>query len=238
MPSRNKDDFLREVLGLIKFPFDRSGIKAELEDHISERVSHYLELGYDDHEKAEQAAIKDMGDPRQIGIELNKEHNPLLGWLWKGTEMLVTVVIILNIVFVAPSLLLSLFGGNRIEANGPGSEIVYELAVDEMVQLDDLVIHFTRVVYDQEENLHIFYKHYDQRLWGTGWSFSGIGVISDDLGNTYWDGTSSDNNGIVARGQRTIRDFCPEARMLIITYDHYNRSYEVKIRLPAGDFDG
>ena len=67
--------FLEQVLSYVKFPFDRDEIRLELESHILEKIEYYIEQGYD-RETAEQYSIKDMGDAREIGIALNKEHNP------------------------------------------------------------------------------------------------------------------------------------------------------------------
>lgn len=221
-----------KVLRQIRFPFDRASIRAELVDHISERVDHYLELGYDQ-ERAEQAAVSDMGDPTQIGVELNKEHSPLLGWLWKASGLLLGLVIALHVLLVVPMLAGSLFDGPSA-IHIPESQIVYEVHVDETVRIDDRVIHFSKVIYDRGRNLHIFYEYHD--IWYRGgWSFGQIGTISDNLGNTYWDGGSS-NRGVLRRqGYRMVKGFSPEASMLFIRYDQYNRKYEVRVNLPVGD---
>ncbi len=231
MPSPGREEFLGKVLHQIRFPFDRASIRSELSDHISERVDHYLELGYDQ-EDAEQAAVSDMGDPTQIGIELNKEHSPLLGWLWKASGLLLGTVIVLNVLFVVPLIGMSLF--SHYTANTIESEIVYEVSVDETVRLDDRVIHFSKVIFDTGGNLHIFYQHYDVRF-RSGWSFGNIGTITDNLGNTYRGGGKGEDGGLLRRGHRVVSGFSPEANMLFVKYDHYNRKYEVTVPLPVGD---
>lgn len=231
MPSLNKEEFLGKVLRQIRFPFDRAGIKAELSDHISERVEHYLELGYDQ-EHAEQSAVSDMGDPIEIGVELNKEHRPLLGWLWKATGLLVGLVIVLNALFVVPVISMSLSSGHK--ANIPESEIVYEVAVGETVRLDDRLIHFSKVIYDRAGNLYIFHENHDVWFRG-GWSLGSIGTISDDLGNRYWSGGGGGTGGLRARAYRMVEGFSPQARVLYIKYDQFNRKYEVRVPLPVGD---
>ena len=233
MPSPSKADFLREVLSRVKFRRDRAGIKTELECHISDKIDYYVEQGYDS-EKAEQLTIGDMGDPTQIGIELNKQHNPLLGWMWQLTNALVTLLLLLDVIIIGPGLLSNVFNRDPMSII-PDSNILYKVDVDETVRLDDEVIHFTGVVYDRDKTLHIFYEHYDTRLWGTGWSFGSIGSISDNLGNTYFEGSlGSSGSGWKSKGDRTVEDFSSEATTLAITYDGYNRKYEVKIALPVG----
>lgn len=229
MPSPSKADFLREVLGRVKFRRDRADIKAELECHIADRIDYYVEQGYDG-EKAEQLTIDGMGNPKQIGIELNKQHNPWLGWMWEITNKLVPLLLLLDIVFIGPSLLSNAFERNPI-GEIPDSNILYKVDVDDSVKLDDRVIHFTGVVYDRDKTLHIFY---DTWLWGAGWSFSSIGDISDNLGNTYFEGSMGDSSVWMSRSSRTVKNFSSEATTLIIAYDYYNRKYEVRIPLPGG----
>ncbi|MEM5818034.1 MAG: permease prefix domain 1-containing protein [Desulfitobacterium hafniense] len=81
MPSPELDNFLRNVLSHVKFSFDRKAICSELESHLWDRIEDYLEQGYDE-ATAERLAVEGMGDPKEIGIELNKQHNPIIGWLW------------------------------------------------------------------------------------------------------------------------------------------------------------
>lgn len=237
MPLPKKDKFLAEVIYHIKFPFDRDDIKYELECHILEKIDYYTEQGYDK-EKAEELSVNDMGDAEVIGIELNKQHNPVIGWLWKITNVMVGVFGLVSIfIIVLPlliSLLITLFAGNTIN-DIPKSNIVYKINVDEKVKIDDRVVHFTYVVYEKNGNMNILYDYYDTRLWGTGWSLGYIGEITDNLGNRYFAGSGGSRGGIRTRSIRTLSNFSEEADTLIINYDEFNRSYRVEIPLKAGD---
>lgn len=232
MPSLKKEKFLKEILSYIKFPFDRSDIKSELENHISDKIDYYAVQGYDI-EAAEQLAVKDMGDARVIGIELNKQHNPFLGWLWKITNVMVFLFAIWNIFIIGTSIIVSFLFTNPLN-DIPKSEIVYKIHVDKKVKLDDTVIHFTDVVYEKNGDMNILYEYYDTKLWGTGWSLWSIGNITDNLGNTYFAGSSSSSSGIKSRYIRTVNNFSREADTLIISYDNYNRKYRVEIPLQTG----
>lgn len=107
MRPTNVDKFLEDVLSYIKFPFAKDDIKFELESHILEKINYYVEQGYDS-EKAEELSIRDMGDPKEIGILLNKEHNPFLGWLLKITNGMVILFLILSAFFIIPTIAISL----------------------------------------------------------------------------------------------------------------------------------
>jgi hypothetical protein len=231
LPKRDK--FLTEVLSYVKFPFDRPNIKAELECHILDKIDYYMEQGYD-LEKAEQLSISDMGDAKDIGTELNKQHNPILGWLWKITNTLVIIFSLFSIYIIGATIITSLFSHNPINEI-PKANIVYRLDIDKKVKIDDMVIRFTNVIYEKNGDMNILYECYDTKLWGRGWSFGNIGNIADNLGNKYFDGSGGNGGGIKSKGRRTINNFSREAEALIISYDNYNRSYRVEIPLKAGE---
>lgn len=233
MPLTKLDKFLEDVLSYIKFPFVKDNIKFELESHILEKINYYIEQGYDS-EKAEELSINDMGDPKEIGIQLNKEHNPFLGWLLRITNGMVVLFIILSALFIIPILGVSLFSKSPIK-DIPKENIVYKIDIDEKVKIDDTVIRFTNVVYDKNGDMNIFYECYDTKFWARGWSSNSIGDIMDDLGNTYFAGSAYSGGGIKSKCSRTVRDFSKKADTLIINYDYYNRKYRVEIPLKVGD---
>lgn len=87
--------FLNEVLSYIKFSFDKQEIKTELLSHLSDKMDFYMDQG-NPIEIAEQLSINDMGNPKEIGVELNKQHNPLLGWIWLITNTIVAFAAIVS----------------------------------------------------------------------------------------------------------------------------------------------
>ncbi len=233
MPLIKVDKFITDVLSYIKFPFVKDDIKLELESHILEKMNYYIEQGYDE-EKAEELSINDMGDPKEIGVYLNKQHNPFLGWLLKITNGMVIFSLILSVLFTAPGLMISLFSRNLIK-DIPKEDIAYKMDIDEKVKLDDRVIHFTNLVYEKNGDMNIFYEYWDTKLLGTGWSLGSIGEISDNLGNTYFSGSGYRGGGIKSKGRERVSNFSKEADTLIIDYDYYNRKYWVEIPLKVGD---
>ncbi|MGN9161764.1 permease prefix domain 1-containing protein [Clostridium sulfidigenes] len=233
MPSLKKEKFLKEVLSYVKFSLDREDIKTELESHILEKVDYYIEQGYDK-EKAEELSINDMGDAKEIGIELNKQHNPILGWIWYITNVMVGITIIFSVFVIGPLLVEPLFKANLIN-NIEKSNIVYKMNIDEKVNVDVTVIHFTNIIYEKNGDLSFFYEYYDTRMWGYGYSIGLIGEITDNLGNIYPYGPSEMQGGIKTKCMQTIKNFSKEADTLIISYDNYNRKYKVEIPLQVGD---
>ncbi|WP_350343345.1 FtsW/RodA/SpoVE family cell cycle protein [Proteinivorax tanatarense] len=71
--------YLSKVCGEIKYKGVTDDISEEIESHICEIADSYIETGMDEDE-AIQKAITQMGDPIQIGKELNKTHRPKTEW--------------------------------------------------------------------------------------------------------------------------------------------------------------
>ena len=230
----SKRKYLQQVLKQVKFPFDKPAIEEEISCHIDDKIEFYIELGHSSRE-AEELAVNDMGDAKQTGKQLNKQHNPLLGWAWKISNVVLIIVLLFAVVEVGDSLITSLIT-NENPANSINKDnIVYDIKVNEKVKIDDTVINFTQVIYEKDGSLSIFYEYYDTRLWGTGWSLPSLGNILDDNGNKYFSGTSYKGGSIRSLCKRTVRDFPSNAKAVIIDYDRYNRKYKIEIPLERGN---
>ena len=89
----NKQEFLESIRKQIHFVFDRDSIELEYIQHIEDSVLDLMEDGYSK-EEAENIAIERMGDPIEIGKQLNEEHKPLLGWAWFISKVIVILLIL------------------------------------------------------------------------------------------------------------------------------------------------
>jgi len=89
----NKKDYLKKVRKEIQFIFDRDAIENELSNHIEDSIQDLMKDGLS-FEEAESVAISQMGDPVEVGKLLNKEHHPLLGYLWKLSQVILIILII------------------------------------------------------------------------------------------------------------------------------------------------
>lgn len=228
-------DFVEEILSYVKFSFDRKEISLELNQHMVDKIEHYMEKGYDEKE-AENLAINHMGDPKEIGVQLNKEHNPILGWIWAITNIGVRILITISIFILAINILIVIFNGSGVKGIAE-ENIVYRLDINERVEIDNRVIEFTNLIYEKNGDMNIFYKDYEKSLFGRSDSFDWIGHIKDDLGNEYGYKARSTSGGIVSKSRRVINDFSQDANYLIINYNEYNREYTVEIPLKIGGRD-
>ena len=66
-----KEEYLRCVTDQIRCKKACPGIEKELEDHITDQAEMYLKKGMTE-EQALKKAIAEMGDPVQVGVELDR----------------------------------------------------------------------------------------------------------------------------------------------------------------------
>ena len=86
----NVKEFLNNVSNQIKYRPIRGIIIEELEEHIDEIINENMTNGLSE-ELAEETAIKQMGNPVQIGKNLNKIHKPKMDWI----TLILTLILIL-----------------------------------------------------------------------------------------------------------------------------------------------
>ena len=158
---------------------ERDAIQTELDGHIEDHMEGLLELGYDP-ELAEERTLAAMGDPKEVGRELNKQYP--LRWLvarW-GARLLSAWVVLaafllaMNTVDAQISPLTAL--RERIQPNlshhfDPSGTIAAEERLDIEVPLGNDIVRVlrVRVYYDVpwgERKAYINVDSYDQRPLG------------------------------------------------------------------------
>lgn len=82
------DEYLRTVTEQVRCSKMHDSIAEELKDHILDQAEAFEEEGTD-HEKALELAVKEMGDPVETGVALDRIHRPRM-----SVEMLVLVSLI------------------------------------------------------------------------------------------------------------------------------------------------
>ena len=82
-----------DVVRRIRFRHDRAAVAEELRSHLEESRDFLMQEEGLSQAEAERAAIAAMGDPEELGKELNQVHSPLLGWLWLLSRWMVRVLI-------------------------------------------------------------------------------------------------------------------------------------------------
>lgn len=69
------EEFIRSVTEQIRCVRARNGVAKELSDHIEDQTAAYEEAG-ESHEDAVKRAVREMGDPVEVGVELDRIHRP------------------------------------------------------------------------------------------------------------------------------------------------------------------
>ena len=77
---------------------ERTAIRSEIDGHIEDHMEGLQELGYEQ-EFAEQRTLDAMGDPKEVGRELNRQYP--LGWLVIG-RMAMAAVLVFALVAAGP----------------------------------------------------------------------------------------------------------------------------------------
>ena len=68
-----KEEYLQLVTDQIRCKKARPDVKTELENHILDQMESYRNEGMEEQEAMEQA-ILEMGDPIEVGVELDRIH--------------------------------------------------------------------------------------------------------------------------------------------------------------------
>lgn len=76
----DRQDYTAAVLSALRrvTSRERAAIRAEIDGHIEDHIEGLIELGYDP-ALAEERTLAAMGDPKEVGRELNRQYT---GWGW------------------------------------------------------------------------------------------------------------------------------------------------------------
>lgn len=85
------EEFLDNLLSQIRCKKARPFISDEIKLHIEEQISENINSGMN-REEAEREAIKDMGDPIEVGISLDRIHKPQVAWRMLGVIALISIL--------------------------------------------------------------------------------------------------------------------------------------------------
>lgn len=124
-----REEYINEVLSQVKSKYAKLEIEQELNAHIDDRIEYYTDAGYN-YEYALYKAMEYMGEPEQVGANMNSIHNE--------TPLLVASIILQGL-FILSMLIMNLIirYSTFIEAFG----LKYELATT--LQLFIIVLLFT-----------------------------------------------------------------------------------------------
>lgn len=76
---------------------ERAAIRAEIDAHMEDHICALLDLGYDE-ALAEERTMRLMGDPEEVGRELDLQYAPRVWGILEGTALLMLMALLLQAV--------------------------------------------------------------------------------------------------------------------------------------------
>lgn len=75
----NQEEYLNQLIEQIRCKQAREMVKEEMQGHIEDQTKAFIEMGMDK-EEAIQQAVREMGDPIDAGVMLDRIHRPQMAW--------------------------------------------------------------------------------------------------------------------------------------------------------------
>jgi len=73
------EEFIKTLTEQIRCAKARDGVARELSNHIIDQTEAYEQSGME-HDKAVEKAVREMGDPVEIGVSMDRIHRPQVDW--------------------------------------------------------------------------------------------------------------------------------------------------------------
>ena len=90
----NREEYVRILTDQIRCVKARDMVADEIKMHIEDQALSYREQGMKE-EQAIEAAVKDMGDPVEVGVSMDRIHRPQISWSMVALMAVIGVVSIL-----------------------------------------------------------------------------------------------------------------------------------------------
>lgn len=252
MASPQFNEFCGRVCRWVRFRPDRAAITAELTAHLEDHMDALVARGFPP-ETAARQAVAAMGDPEEIGRELDKSHSPLLGWfqicfriaVW-GAAVLVLLFTLPQAGTIAEDLAAPLHDGGHSDeflTQNDEYDVVADLTPGAVWHYEGYTFSIPRalVVRASDGSLSLHYAvradhpnpwHRNPVFWDWLWA-------EDDLGNTYSSygqvvpfqfsavrssGTSTTWHPFVSYYSMWVDRLDPAAEKLTLRFDRYGET--------------
>ena len=100
----DKKKYIQTVTEQIRYKRALPLVTKELEDHIEDQKNDYIEAGMNAAE-AEEAAVLEMGDPVEVGVEMDRIHRPKMAWKMIGLIAVLNLAGIVLMYFIRTNVL-------------------------------------------------------------------------------------------------------------------------------------
>ena len=209
---------------------EEEAIRAELDAHMEDHLEALLELGYEP-ELAEQRTMERMGDPEEVGRELDKQYPRF--WLI-AERVLKVLVCVLALVLVFDMLTMYSVWGSlqaRMEPYEYAGKHQLEhmnMPLDIRREIGSDILHIYGSGTNPDGEIHVLYYWYDQDLLGyvTGENVELVDCRGEQvLGGGGWS-RSSRLSSCDRRG--TVQNGDPYVTVVVVRFDE---RYEIQVPL-------
>jgi len=229
--------YLDKVTSFVRFAYDRPGIREEMRGHLEDRMEDFMEAGME-REEAQCRALEVMGDAKEIGEALDKEHSPLLGWIWRVIHWAVIAAAVLLLPTVFNFVLGAVYSiadgvqGYHCISEDIAGELVYAHEPDVRGRIDNVNIVIDEVRRYEDGTVQVCYRTWHNPLDGTqDWSFGFGQSFYDENRDQVFYGGGGSSGGLVSRHTQRLNDFPQDSQILIIDYDSNGRRFYAEIPL-------
>lgn len=185
----NRQEYIKQVRKEVHFVFDREAIENELQHHLEDSIWDLMEEGFS-REEAEVQAVAQMGDPVEVGKELNEEHHPVLGYLWMLSNMLLIVIL----PFVALAIGSGLWGSFQMLTPTKIEESVEMYPIKMDLEIPTHWVKLDNICVDDYGQHRLTYRAWRKLSYSrAGWS-SDLFYLENDSGSYLPTGVIESNN--------------------------------------------
>ena len=231
--------FCDQVVRRVRWFPARGAIATELRAHLEDHAAALMERGTPE-EEAAQRALEAMGDPEELGRQLNRAHPPLLCF-----SVLVTNII-LTLLFIAFSFALISQVWNAVTYYRHDREFFQEVTadqqlhpMDEWVEIDGLRLHFFAASRD-EYMTHVYFSQHPDSGWLPNNSTRlDMDIVQNVPGNVFY--RFVDDKGRSYRARLYSLDFTlleqlpDDVERLWLEGDVFNHTFRVEIPMDWGE---
>ncbi len=148
--------YLNDVVSHVRFAFDRRKIRQELAEHMEDLYEDLLSQDIDE-EQATELTVDYMGDSAELGKELDKVHNPVLGYVWL-TLGIICIVVAAKTAFGLLDTGIGIAKGYFAEVRpASASEVVYTISLDVEKKVYDYTLYIDKIVYYEDGMMEVDY---------------------------------------------------------------------------------
>lgn len=183
----NKSEYLSTVRKQIYFIFDRDSIEKELKEHLEDSILDLIDDGYPK-EEAEIQAVSQMGDPVEVGKQLNKEHHPVLGYAW----MVSKIILFFLILSMLPLVLHTGYGVIKMATPMVIENSVETIPLNIALDLPTDYVKIDNICLDKDGNYYLTYRSWTKLNYSrANWSIELFYLENSDTEYLYGGGYQS-----------------------------------------------